>query len=89
MKLRIKVVPSSSKDAIAEWLDDTLKVRVRAPPEKGKANASVEKLIGKTLGLPRGHVRIVSGKTSGRKMVEIAGMSEAEVRSRLSESLFG
>jgi len=89
VKLRIKVVPSSSKDVIAEWLDDTLKVRVRAPPEKGKANAAVEKLIEKTLGLPRGHVHIVSGKTSGRKVIEIPGMSASEVRARLSESLSG
>jgi len=84
-RLRIKVVPSSSKDVIAEWLDDTLKVRVRAPAEKGRANAAVVKLLKRTLALPKGGVRILSGKTSGWKVVEIPDLSESEVAERLSE----
>lgn len=84
-RLRIKVVPSSSKDVIAEWLDDALKVRVRASAEKGRANAAVVKLLERTLALPKGRLRILSGKTSGWKVVEIPGMSESEVLERLSE----
>ncbi len=42
MKLDLKVVPKSSRDCIAGWLGDALKVRVRAPAERGKANAAVE-----------------------------------------------
>ncbi|MFV2005679.1 MAG: DUF167 domain-containing protein [Gammaproteobacteria bacterium] len=47
MKLHIKVIPSSSKDCIAGWLEDTLKVKVKAPSEKGKANKSVIKILEK------------------------------------------
>jgi uncharacterized protein (TIGR00251 family) len=84
-KLLIKVVPGSSRGAIAGWLGDTLKVRVTAPPERGKANAAVESLLSKALGLPSGSVRITSGSSSPRKTVEIAGLSESEVRRRLSD----
>ncbi|MFP6608142.1 MAG: DUF167 domain-containing protein, partial [Myxococcota bacterium] len=50
--MRVKVVPGSSRDAIAGWLGEALKVRVRAPAERGKANASVEKIVADALGVP-------------------------------------
>lgn len=63
-----------------------LKVRVSAPPERGKANAAVEELLAAALGLPRERVKIVAGASSPRKIVEIDGLSEAEVRARLEGS---
>jgi uncharacterized protein len=71
VKLQIKVIPSSSTDSIAGWLDDTLKVKVKAPPEKSKANKAVVKLLEKTLELAKGSVSITGGTTSARKTVEI------------------
>ncbi len=78
------MVPASSRDYIAEWLGETLKVRVRAPAECGKANAAVEKLLSEALGVSKGCARIVAGNTSARKTVEISGLSESEVREQLS-----
>ncbi len=79
------MVPGSSRDCIAEWLGETLKVRVRAPAERGKANAAVETVLTEALGVPKGCARIVAGNTSARKTVEISGLSESEVRDRLSK----
>lgn len=84
MKLSIKVVPGSSRDCIVGWLGDALKVKVKAPPEAGKANAAIEKVLAKTLGLPKDAVRIISGTSSSRKIVEINGLSEEELVRRLS-----
>ncbi len=84
IKLPIKVVPGSSRDCIAEWLGETLKVRVRAPAARGKANAAVEKILADALGVPKKCARIVKGKTSTRKIIEISGLSESEVYDRLS-----
>ena len=72
---------------MAGWLGEALKVRVSAPPERGKANAAVERLIAKTLGIASGDVEVVSGTTSPRKRVAIAGLTEQEVRRRLAEAL--
>ena len=83
MKLAVKVVPGASQDGIAEWLDGTLKVRVRAQPEKGKANAAVAKLLAKQLGVNVRQVQIASGKTTSRKVVEIEGLTETEVYRQL------
>ncbi|HEX2228276.1 MAG TPA: DUF167 domain-containing protein, partial [Candidatus Binatia bacterium] len=71
--------PGSSRDSIAGWLGDTLKITVTAPAEGGKANAAVEKILANALGVPR-CARIVRGKTSPRKVVEISGLSESEIR---------
>jgi hypothetical protein len=86
IKLPLKVVPGSSQDCIAGWLGDTLKVRVRAPAERGRANAAVEQIIAKALGVPQARVRIVAGMTSARKVIEISGLSKPEIRHRLANT---
>lgn len=83
VKLSLKVVPGSSRDAIVGWMGDALKVKVRAPAERGKANAAVEKLIAAALQLPTEQVRIVSGHTNPRKVAEVTGLSAEEIRGRL------
>lgn len=84
MKLKIKVVPKSSRNNVAGWMGDTLKICVNAAPEKGKANLAAREILAAALGLPKDKVRVVSGLASARKLVEIDGMGEAEVRRRLS-----
>ncbi len=83
IKLSIKVVPGSSRDCVVGWLGATLKVRVSAPAERGRANAAAEKLVAETLGVPKECTRIVAGKTSAQKTLEISGLSESELRQRL------
>ena len=82
-RLKVKVVPGSSKSVIAGWLEETLKVRVAAPPTKGKANKAVEGLIADSLELPRSAVTVISGKTSPNKTIEIQGITVAQVRVKL------
>ncbi|HMK14859.1 MAG TPA: DUF167 domain-containing protein [Burkholderiales bacterium] len=83
MKLKIKVVPKSSRNSIAGWVGDTLKVCVNATPEKGKANLAMQEILAAALGLPKGKVRIISGHTSARKLVEVGELSESEIKQKL------
>ena len=85
----VKVVPGSSRTAVAGELGGLLKVQVAAAPEKGKANAAVCELLGKVLGVGKKAVRIVSGTTNARKQVEVAGVSAAEVKMRLEGMVNG
>ncbi len=66
MKLKIKVIPNSKTEQIIE--SDPIIVKVRAPPEKGKANKAVVKLLSKHF---NAKVRIVSGEKSREKVIEI------------------
>jgi uncharacterized protein (TIGR00251 family) len=85
MKLQIKVIPSSSKDCIAGWLEDTLRIKVQAPPEKGKANKAVIKTLEKTLGLAKGSINITSGTTSTLKVIEINGIDDSLIVKKLAD----
>jgi len=87
MKLQIKVIPSSSKDCIAGWLGDVLKIKVKAPPDKGKANKAVIKVLEETLSLPKGCVIIESGLTSSRKKVTINSDNDSVIKNNLERIL--
>jgi hypothetical protein len=82
MRLQIKVVPGSSREGV-EWLGELLKVKVRAAPEKGRANAAVEALLAQRLGLPESAVSIVGGFGSPYKTVEISGLDSNSLREKL------
>lgn len=84
MRLNVKVVPKSSRTVVAGWLGDELKIRVAAPPERGKANDAVVALLARALGLRPDRIRIVAGAASGRKLLEIDGITEADARARLA-----
>ncbi len=77
-------MPGASRSHIAGWLGDALKIRVSAPPEKGKANAAVAAVVAAALDLPAGSVAVVSGKSSPRKLVEVRGLSREEIVKRLA-----
>lgn len=83
MLIRLKVVPGATREGV-EWLGDLLKVKVRAPPEKGKANTAVEELLAERLSVPLASVKITAGFGSPLKTVELGTLSDInELRARL------
>ena len=80
MKLAVKVIAGASDGRIVGWLGTALKIRVSAPPEGGRANRAVEKLLADQLHLPANAVRIITGSRSEHKIVEISGLSAAELK---------
>lgn len=74
MTRRVKVIPRSAKSEIAgELADGTLKVKVAAPPEKGRANEVLCAFLAQHYGVPRSAVTIVSGHSAALKLVRIEG----------------
>ena len=89
MRLAVRLTPRGGRDAIEGFAEDeagrpVLKARVAAPPVEGEANAALIKLIAKTLGVPKGAVRLAAGETARLKMLDI-DLDEAEVRRRLGQ----
>ena len=89
-RLAIKLTPRASKDQIDGWDVDPdgrpiLKVRVRAQPVEGEANAALCAYLAKALGVAKRDVSLARGGQSRLKMIEIAGLSEGDVRDRLRD----
>lgn len=86
----VRLTPRSSADSIdgleRQGERTYLKARVRAVPEKGKANAALEKLAAKFLGVPRTRVSIDTGGKSRLKAVAIEG-NVADLEARLRDAL--
>jgi hypothetical protein len=78
-----KIVPGSSKTALAGTLDGMVKVKVAAPPEKGKANACLAAFLAKQVGVRKKAVTITSGQTSPVKQILIAGITAATLQDKL------
>jgi uncharacterized protein (TIGR00251 family) len=79
----LKVVPGSSRDEVVGWLGDSLKVKVKAPPEKGRATEAVVALLAEHLGIDQSSIAVVSGHGSPAKVVAIDGMDDEAIRQAL------
>jgi len=71
MKLKLKVIPGAASSSIAGRLGDELKVRVSAPPKKGKANQAVIDLLATALRISPSDIKVITGENSQHKIVEI------------------
>jgi uncharacterized protein YggU (UPF0235/DUF167 family) len=86
-RLKVKVVPGSSQSEVSGWLGDMLKVRVAAQPEKEKANSAVLALLAKSLGISKRDLSVTSGKTSQQKVIEVHGLSIAQIKRKLGANV--
>lgn len=87
--LAVRLTPRGGADRIEGWgRDDAgrlfLKARVRAAPVEGEANAALEALLAKALGIARSQVSVARGTTQRLKTVEIEGVDAAAL-----EAAFG
>lgn len=74
--IRIKVTPKSSKTELTEILQSPegpeYKIRLKATPEKGKANDELIRFLSKELQISRQNIKIISGKTDRIKLIKIS-----------------
>ncbi|MCS6626997.1 DUF167 family protein [Roseibacterium beibuensis] len=88
-RLPVRLTPGASADRIDGWDVDAegrpvLQVRVRARPVEGEANAALLKLLAKTLGVPKSAVTLDRGGQSRLKMIAVDGLSDEDLRARLT-----
>jgi len=83
-RLRLRVSPGARSAEVVGRHGEAWKVRVAAPPEAGRANEAVVRLLADTLSLPRDAVTLVSGHGARDKIVQLAGLDSTQVERRLS-----
>jgi uncharacterized protein (TIGR00251 family) len=84
-RIAIHVTPKAARNEVDGWRGGELVVRVTAPPEGGKANAAVCRVLAQALGTSKSSVRVVKGETSRHKLVELEGVGENDLREALGE----
>jgi len=80
---RIKVVPASSRTALAGVLDGMLKLKITTAPEKGKANKNVIAFLAKKLGVKKRAVAITAGAGNTVKQICIMSIMVEDIRRKL------
>jgi len=71
VRIYVKVIPRAGKNEVIKISDAEYKVKVTAPPEKGKANETVIQLLAAYFKVSKSLVNIVGGKTARVKIVDI------------------
>lgn len=82
-RISVRVTPRGGRNGIDGWDGDVLRVRVSAAPADGAANAAVISLLAKALALPKSAIVIASGGSSRTKLVDVHGLSLAEIKAAL------
>jgi uncharacterized protein (TIGR00251 family) len=84
IKISVKVQPNAGKNAIVGLTDGVWRIKVAAPPDKGKANKELIDFLSDTLGVKKDSLSISKGHTSHNKILSIEGLTPEEVLERLS-----
>jgi len=77
---RVRVQSRASKNEIVEMQEDALKVRISAPPVKGKANKALIGFLAKQLGVKKSEIEIVSGHTGRVKTIHVVREGTEKLR---------
>jgi hypothetical protein len=94
-RISVRLTPRASSDAIVGFQagggdgrarGEVLAVRVTAPPVDGRANEAMLRLLARSLDVAPSALRLVVGGSARSKVVEISGIDEAAVRSRLERA---
>jgi uncharacterized protein len=86
MRINVRVIPRSKRNSI-EWTADGLRVHLTAPPVDGAANEALLALLAQRLGISKRDINIVHGATGRQKIVELRGITPAELDRRLSPEI--
>ena len=70
---RVRVQPGASENEIVGVQEDALKIKINAPPVKGKANRALIDFLAEKLRVKKSDVEIMSGHTSRIKKIRVLG----------------
>jgi uncharacterized protein len=87
--LSLHVQPGAARTALVGRHGGALKVRVSTPPEGGRANTAVVRLVAEALGMRRRDVELIGGATSRHKRLRLCNIDPAVLRQRLEQAMDG
>jgi len=82
-RIKLRVQPRASRSELSGLHGNALKIRVTAPPVDGAANEEIVKVLAKALDVPRSAIRLIGGRVSRDKVVEVTDLAPETARARL------
>jgi uncharacterized protein len=86
-RLQVRVIPNARKDAVVVCTSDEIRIKLRAPATEGKANAALLNFLSEMTGVARSKITIRFGGKARVKVVELEGLSDQEVLSRIKTKI--
>lgn len=77
--IRVRAQPGARRNGVTGVREGELCVAVTVPPDRGRANDAIVKVLAKVIGVPRSRVKILSGETNRHKRLMVEGMAVDEV----------
>lgn len=71
MKLSIFAKPGAKEEKVEKISEKEYRVSVKEPAKEGRANWAIERVLADYFGVAVARVRIISGKTSRAKILEL------------------
>jgi len=71
MRITVKVKPKSKKVSVKKISENIYEVKLKSPPEKGKANEELIEILSEYFNTPKSNIKLLKGQTSREKLIEI------------------
>ena len=86
-RLFLHVSPNAARNEVTGCVDGVWRVKVAAPPVKGRTNSELINFLSERLGVSKDQLSLLKGHTSKNKVVAIKGLSHEVVVKRLTSGL--
>lgn len=83
VRLRVRVQPKASRNAVVEACVGYYRLALTAPPVEGAANAALIKFLAKTLSLRPRHITLIGGAHAREKVLRVEGIDMERVRTMM------
>jgi len=86
--LPVRVIPRARQNEVVEILSDqTVKIRLTAPPTEAETNDELIKFLAELIGMPTDNFEIVAGLSGRDKLVSIIDVTSEDVHRKILENL--
>lgn len=82
--ISLSVLPNAPKSEIIGPYNNTLKIKIKAPPIEGKANDAIIDFFSEVFEVSKKNIEILKGDKSKQKQVLIRGLSQKKALDQIS-----
>ena len=84
-RLSVQVQPNAKRNEVSGFKQESLHLKISAPPVQGKANQELISYLSKIMGIPGSRITIQRGAASRRKLLVINGLNREQVVTAINE----